>query len=86
MEREVGGGIGMGNTCKPMAFSIQCMTKSTTKKKKEHGLRNYQNFNANFSFALCQLYIPVCYLTFLCLSLNSFKVKITVFILKVYVD
>ena len=27
---EVGGGIGMGNTCKPMADSFQCMTKSTT--------------------------------------------------------
>ena len=35
MEREVGGGIGMGNTCKPMAVSFQCMTKSTTKKKKK---------------------------------------------------
>ena len=34
MEREVGGGIGMGNTCKPMAVSFQCTTKSTTKKKK----------------------------------------------------
>ena len=33
MEREVGGGIRMGNTCKPMAFSFQCMTKSTTNKK-----------------------------------------------------
>ena len=33
MEREGGGGIGMGNTCKPMAVSFQCMTKSTTKKK-----------------------------------------------------
>ena len=34
MEREVGGGIGMGNTCKPMAVSFQCMTKFTTKNKK----------------------------------------------------
>ena len=34
MEREVGGGIGMGNTCKPMDVSFQCMTKSTTQKKK----------------------------------------------------
>ena len=25
---------GMGNTCKPMAVSFQCMTKSTTIKKK----------------------------------------------------
>ena len=38
MEREVGGGIGMGNTCKPMAVSIQCMTKSNTKKKKKKPL------------------------------------------------
>ena len=35
MEREGGGGIGMGNTCKPMAVSFQCMTKSTTNKKKK---------------------------------------------------
>ena len=28
--REVGGGIGMGNTCKSMAGSCQCMAKSTT--------------------------------------------------------
>ena len=35
MEREVGGGIGMGNTCKPMAVSLQCMTKSTTNKQQQ---------------------------------------------------
>ena len=35
MEREVGVGIVMGNTCKPMAVSFQCMTKFTTKKKKK---------------------------------------------------
>ena len=35
MEREVGGGIWMGNTCKPMADSFQCMTKPTTIKKKK---------------------------------------------------
>ena len=29
-----GRGIGMGNTCKPMAVSFQCMTKFTTNKKK----------------------------------------------------
>ena len=27
VEREVGGGIGMGNTCKSMADSCQCMAK-----------------------------------------------------------
>ena len=30
VEREVGGGIGMGNTCKSMADSCQCMKKPTT--------------------------------------------------------
>ena len=30
LEREVGGGIGMGNTCKSLADSCQCMTKPTT--------------------------------------------------------
>ena len=35
VEREVGGGMGMGNTCKPMAVSFQCMTKFTTNKKKK---------------------------------------------------
>ena len=28
MEREAGGGIGMGNTCKSMADSCQCMAKT----------------------------------------------------------
>ena len=30
VEREMGGGIWMGNTCKTMADSSQCMTKTTT--------------------------------------------------------
>ena len=30
VEREVGGGIGMENTCISMADSCQCMTKATT--------------------------------------------------------
>ena len=30
VEREVGGGIGMGNTCKSMVDSCQCITKPTT--------------------------------------------------------
>ena len=30
VEREVGGGIGIGNTCNSMANSCQCMTKTTT--------------------------------------------------------
>ena len=29
VESEVGGGIGMGNTCNSMADSCQCMTKPT---------------------------------------------------------
>ena len=34
----MGGGIGMGNTCKPMAVLFQCMTKFTTNKKKTKNL------------------------------------------------
>ena len=34
IKRKMGGGIRMGNTCKPIAVSFQCMTKFTTKKKK----------------------------------------------------
>ena len=30
MGREVGGGFRMGNTCKSMADSCQCMAKTTT--------------------------------------------------------
>ena len=30
VERQVGGGIGMGNRCKSMADSCQCMAKTTT--------------------------------------------------------
>ena len=30
VEKEVGGGIGMGNTCKSMADSCYCMAKTTT--------------------------------------------------------
>ena len=30
MGRDVGGGFRMGNTCKPMADSYQCMAKTTT--------------------------------------------------------
>ena len=37
VEREVGGGIGMGNTCNSMANSCQCMTKPTT-------IKNNNNF------------------------------------------
>ena len=29
------GGIGMGKTCEPKAFSFQCMTKFSTNKKKK---------------------------------------------------
>ena len=42
MEREVGGIIGMGNTCKPMAVSFQCMTKFTTNKNKNLKKKNSQ--------------------------------------------
>ena len=54
MEREVGGGIRMGNTCKPMADSFQCMTKPTTIKKK--GLHNKKKKKQGHHFADKPLY------------------------------
>jgi len=30
MGREVGGGFRMGDTCTPIAYSCQCMAKTTT--------------------------------------------------------
>ena len=53
MEREVGGGIGMGNTCKPMAVSFQCMTKSTTIKKKNLWPSTFIAVIKCFSESLC---------------------------------
>ena len=47
MEREVGGGIGMGNTCKHMAVSFQCMTKFTTNKKKHNCFTDLCYFLSN---------------------------------------
>ena len=49
MEREVGGGIRMGNTCISMADSCQCMTKTTTIKKKKGKEKNKQDM-VSFSF------------------------------------
>ena len=40
MEREVGGGIGMGKTCKLKDVSFQCMTK---KKKKEKEIKKHHS-------------------------------------------
>ena len=40
------GGIGMGNTCKPMAVSFQCMTKSTTNKKNNNKKKEKLPVNA----------------------------------------
>ena len=45
------GGIGMGNTCKPMADSFQCMAKTTTKKKKKKKERKKEKKN-KFAFLL----------------------------------
>ena len=50
MEREVGGGNGMGNTCKPMAVSFQCMTKFTTNKKKERKKEKKKRINKDSLF------------------------------------
>ena len=43
-------GIGMGNTCKSMADSFQCMTKPTTIKKKKKNRRGMLSPNFSWSF------------------------------------
>ena len=57
VEREVGGGIGMGNTCKPMAVSFQCMKKSTTIKKKNN---NYKNKKVKSESEVAQSCLTLC--------------------------
>ena len=48
----MGGGIGMGNTCKPMAVSFQCMTKFTTNKKKK---KKTNTIHSNLDYKLCEI-------------------------------
>ena len=59
------GGIGMGNTCKSMADSFQCMTKPTTIKKKK---------NLDYLLLSC---VDVGFLTSLSLHFNIYKREIT---------
>ena len=40
----MGGGIGMGNTCKPMADSFQCMIKPTIILKKKRIKKKPSNY------------------------------------------
>ena len=53
VEREVGGGSGMGNTCKSMAVSFQCMTKFTTNKKKTDSQWEFAIWLRKFKQGLC---------------------------------
>ena len=74
----VGGGIGMGNTCKPMVVSLQCMTKFTTNKKikiKKKTLYEKKLFlvSKNFKFILGAppwhvAYLDECHLISMCLG------------------
>ena len=65
VEREVGGGIGMGNACKPMAVSFPCMTKFTTNKK---GKKNKLYFSTDLLSSVNFL----CLFSLLCLIINQF--------------
>ena len=51
----MGGGIGMGNTCKPMAVSFQCMTKFTTNKKEKNKEKSYNGLGMIVSVSLAFL-------------------------------
>ena len=62
VEREVGGGIGMGNTCKPMAVSFQRMTKFTTNKKyiyKRNLFFHFRNYDSYLSYPCHSLHQQV---------------------------
>ena len=61
VEREVGGGIGMGNTCKLMVVSFQCMTKFTTNKKKRSKLNILilKNLTFNMKNILAGIYSQI---------------------------
>ena len=50
MEREVGGGIGMGKTCKLKDVSFQCMTKFHYKKKKKEKKIYFEHLTFPFIF------------------------------------
>ena len=50
----MGGGIRMGNTCKPMAVLFQCMTKFTTNKKKKKKCLSLESGNT-FEGMQCSL-------------------------------
>ena len=76
----MGGGIGMGNTCKPMANSFQCMTKFTTnlkKKKKRISMveilieENSFNYFIHLSYKSMILNSILCSKLLLCLTLFS---------------
>ena len=58
MEREVGGGIGMGKTCKLKDVSFQCMTKFTTKKNKKKKKKIVHSINnCVFVFQVYMIYM-----------------------------
>ena len=57
MEREVGGGLGMGNTCKSMGDSFQCVTKPTTIKKNKN--KTKQNLSVTYSEPSLVM-VPLC--------------------------
>ena len=59
MEREVGGGIGMGDTCKSMADSFQCMAKALPYCKV---IININNVKLSISFLLSYCELGLCHL------------------------
>ena len=52
----------MGNTCKPMAVSFQCMTKFTTNKKKKERKKIKTNIQIGYRFCFnFLLYYLLCF-------------------------
>ena len=63
MEREVGGGFRMGNTCKSMADSCQCMTK-TTKYCKVISLQLIKISEKKYEYSFLFYTVSPCWLLF----------------------
>ena len=66
----MGGGIGMGNTCKPMAVSFQCMTKFTTNLKKRQSIGWKNIFKVTYLTVLYLEYIKNMYNSVIIMTIN----------------
>ena len=75
MGREVGGGNGMGKTCKLKDVSFQCMTKFTTKKKKKKNSKHGKKKKK-----ITSKYIKIFKILIKLISCNLIKLMLMIFL------